>query len=131
MAAAMPARRRGVVIGQAGDRDDDAIAEFARAAWAMRPDHVFIKEMESYWRGRTRGAVPAVIERALRESGARSEGLSHHDTELDAVRAALDWARPGDLLLLTVHADREAVFALLQTRAARSRSPEPAAKSQT
>ena len=131
MAAALPARRRGVVLGQAGDRDDEAIGEFARAAWAMRPDHVFIKEMESYWRGRTRGAVPAVIERALREAGARPEGLSHHDTELEAVRAALDWARPGDLLLLTVHADREAVFALLQTRAAGSRSPEPAAESQT
>ena len=58
MVAAMPARRRGVVIGQAGDRDDATIAEFARATWTMRPDRVFIKEMEKYLRGREPGAFP-------------------------------------------------------------------------
>src|SRR5262249_27776357 len=62
MAAAMPAQRRGLVIGQAGDRDDAAIREFARAAWAMNPDHVFIKEMEIYLRGREPGVVPDMIE---------------------------------------------------------------------
>jgi hypothetical protein len=30
-----------------------------------------------------------------------------------AVREALEWARPGDLLVLAVHEDRRAVVALL------------------
>jgi cyanophycin synthetase len=114
MAAALRGRRRALVIGQAGDRDDAAIAELARVAWALHPDRVFIKEMEKYLRGRERGAVPAMIERELRRAGARDEALSRHDSELEAVEAALEWARPGDLLLLTVHTDRDAVIEKLE-----------------
>jgi UDP-N-acetylmuramyl tripeptide synthase len=43
MAAALPALRRLVLIGQAGDRDDASIRELARAAWAGRPDRVIVK----------------------------------------------------------------------------------------
>ena len=119
MIAAMPARRRGIVIGQAGDRDDDAIREFARAAWAMAPEAVFIKEMEVYLRGREPGVVPALIEAELRSAGAGSGTISRWPTELAAVHAALAWARDGDLLLLTTHAQRDEVIALL-TRLAES-----------
>ena len=113
MAAAMPARRRAIVIGQAGDRDDDAIREFARTAWAIHPARVFIKEMEPFLRGRDRGVVPAMIEAELRMLGAPADSLAHSDTELDAVRAALAWGRDGDLLLLTTHAQRPEVIALV------------------
>jgi UDP-N-acetylmuramyl tripeptide synthase len=113
MTAAMPARRRGIVIGQAGDRDDDAIHELARTVWAMGPAHVFIKEMETFLRGRERGVVPAMIDAELRRLGAGGALLSHWESELEAVRASLDWAREGDLLLLTTHAQRDEVIALL------------------
>jgi UDP-N-acetylmuramyl tripeptide synthase len=113
MAAAMPARRRGVVIGQAGDRDDESIREFARAAWAIHPERFFIKEMEPYLRGRDRGVVPALIDAELRRLGAAPESLTRYQTELEAVRAALGWARADDLLLLTTHAQRDEVIALL------------------
>jgi cyanophycin synthetase len=118
MVAALPASRRAIVMGQAGDRDDEAIAEFARAAWAMRPDHVFVKEMEPYLRGRERGVIPALIEAELRRAGADEGGLSRWESELEAVRAALAWAREGDLLLLTTHAQREEVIALMEQLAA-------------
>jgi len=114
---ALPAQRRAIVIGQAGDRDDASIAEFARAAWTLDPDHVFLKEMESYLRGRERGVIPELIAAELRRSGARDESVSRHDSELDAVRAALAWAQPGDQLVLTVHEDRDAVIELLESRA--------------
>ena len=113
MMASMPARRRGVVIGQAGDRDDDAIRALAHAAWSIQPEHVFIKEMEVYRRGREPGAVSSVIESELLRSGARAPMLSRWPSELAAVRAALAWAREGDLLLLTTHAQRDEVIALL------------------
>lgn len=114
MARAVPAERRALVIGQAGDRDDEAIRELAHAAWTLRPDRIFVKEMEIYLRGRERGVVPAMIDRTLREAGAPAEAIEHCDSELSAVRRALEWARTGDLLLLTTHAEREAVIALLQ-----------------
>jgi UDP-N-acetylmuramyl tripeptide synthase len=68
MMSAMPAGRRGIVIGQAGDRTDEAIRALAEAAWAMKPDRMFVKELEDYLRGRERGAVP--FPRAPRGLGA-------------------------------------------------------------
>lgn len=115
MAAAIPATRRAIVIGQAGDRDDDAIREFARAAWAMRPDRVFVKEMEIYLRGREKGVVPAMIEAEFRAIGAAPEALTRSESEMEAVRAALAWAQDGDLLLLTTHAQRGEVIELMRT----------------
>jgi cyanophycin synthetase len=123
MAAALPAQRRAIVIGQAGDRDDEAIGEFARAAWAMSPARVFIKEMEVFLRGRERGAVPAVIEAELRRCGASADMLVRADSELEAVRAALEWAQKGDLLLLTTHAQRDEVIALIERLASESWTP--------
>ena len=114
MAASFPAKRRGLVVGQAGDRDDASIREFARTSWAMHPDRVFVKEMEIYLRGRERGVVPELILAELRVIGAREDQLERHPAELAAVRAALQWAREGDLLLLTTHADRDGVTALMR-----------------
>jgi UDP-N-acetylmuramyl tripeptide synthase len=130
MARAIPARRRALVIGQAGDRDDESIAELARVAATLEPDRVFLKEMEKYLRGRERGVVPALIERELRRAG--SAEISHHESELAAVEAALEWARPGDLLVLTVHTDRDLVSARLAALVAGSGvAAKPAATSST
>jgi UDP-N-acetylmuramyl tripeptide synthase len=114
MVALLPAKRRGLVIGQAGDRDDASIREFARASWTMHPDRVFVKEMEIYLRGREKGVVPEIILGELAAIGARANQLERFDDELAAVRAALQWAEEGDLLLLTSHAERDGVTALLR-----------------
>lgn len=123
MAAAIPATRRAIVIGQAGDRDDDAIRAFARAAWAMRPDRVFVKEMEIYLRGREPGVVPALIEAEFRAAGATADAIERCPSEMHAVRAALAWARDGDLLLLTTHAQRGEVIELMRVLAERHWRP--------
>lgn len=122
-AGAMPAHRRAVVIGQAGDRDDDAIRAFAAAAWAMKPDRVFIKEMDSYRRGREPGEVPALLAAGLLGAGAASDALEHAGNEIEAVRAAMHWSREGDVVLLTTHAARDQVIALMETMSARGWSP--------
>jgi UDP-N-acetylmuramyl tripeptide synthase len=113
--SAIPATRRGIVLGQAGDRDDDSIRALAQGAFAMHPDRIFIKDMDVYWRGRGKGEIPALLESGFLAAGAAREAIEHHGDELSAIRAALAWAREGDLLLLTTHADRDAVFALMQT----------------
>jgi cyanophycin synthetase len=123
LAAAHPSKRRGLVLGQAGDRDDESIRDLARTAWSMRPDHVFIKEMDVYLRGRERGVIPALIESELLGGGAEARTLSHWASELDAVRAALAWAKEGDLLVLTTHAQRDEVAALLDQLAASTWAP--------
>ncbi len=122
-AAAIPAQRRGIVLGQAGDRDDESIRALARGAWAMRPDRVFLKDMEVYWRGRAAGVIPALLQAEFLALGAQPESLETHPDELSAIRAALAWAGEGDLLLLTTHADRDAVFALMRALVAAAWRP--------
>ncbi|HEY8020840.1 MAG TPA: Mur ligase family protein [Thermoanaerobaculia bacterium] len=119
VAAVLPATRRLLIVGQAGDRDDDAIRELAATAWRLRPDHVVVKELPSMLRGRQEGEVPAILEDELRRQGAPAEALSRAADEPAAVERALAWARPGDLLVLLVHTDRDAVLARLEQAGAR------------
>jgi UDP-N-acetylmuramyl tripeptide synthase len=114
MVAALPARRRLVLLGQAGDRSDDAIRELARAALALHPDRVVLKEMDRYLRGRRPGEVPGLMADELTRHGVPASAISQPGDELAAVRDALAWARPGDVLLLTVHQDRPLVLAMIE-----------------
>ncbi len=96
--------RLGLLLGQAGDRDDDAIGDLARTAWRATPDRVVLKDLDGYLRGRARGDVPALLRAALIGAGARADQLELADDETDGVTRLLAWARPGDLLVMPVHA---------------------------
>lgn len=113
-AASLPAQRRLLLFGQAGDREDAQLTELARAAWTTQPfDHVIVKEMPAMLRGRAEGDVSTVLVNALTKAGARPEAIELAPNEVAGVRAALSWARPGDLLVLGVHTDRKVVLALV------------------
>ncbi len=113
MANALPATRRLLVLGQAGDRDDAAIQEFARSAWAFRPNRIVLKEMEPYRRGRPVGEVTEVMRREFIRLGVNPASIVGEPSEYDALLAALRWAQAGDVLLLPLHAERERGLDLL------------------
>jgi UDP-N-acetylmuramyl tripeptide synthase len=113
MAAALPAKRRLVLLGQAGDRDDGSILALVRETWKARPDRILIKEMTKYLRGREPGEVAGMIEAELRRLGAGSHQMERASSEMEGVRKALAWARPGDLLLLLSHSDRSTLLKLM------------------
>jgi len=119
-AAALPAERRLVTIGQAGDRDDASILQLARATWSAGPDRVLVKAMSEYLRGRQEGETQSMIEAELRTLGADDSHLVRTGDELDTARTALAWARPGDLILLIVHSHRDEVVAYLQKQESES-----------
>ncbi len=110
MGRALPAKRRLVLIGQAGDRDDNSIRELPRMVWKTRPDRVILKELVKNLRGRELGDVPALMADEFRRLGAPEHALEHAPNELAAVEQALRWAQPGDLLLLITHEERERVL---------------------
>lgn len=114
VARGLPAERRLIILGQAGDRSDEAIRDLARIAWSLQPDRVVIKELPEMLRGRTEGEVPAILEDELRRLGAAEEAIDRAPDEIAAVRQALAWAREGDLLLLLVHTRRDEVLELLR-----------------
>ncbi|HEY4575027.1 MAG TPA: Mur ligase family protein [Thermoanaerobaculia bacterium] len=106
----IPAERRLLLLGHAGDRGDGAIRDLARAALRFAPDRIILKEMPELLRGRQPGEIPAILEDELRRQGFPAERIEHAGSELEGARKALAEARPGDLLILLAHAQREEVL---------------------
>ncbi len=112
--AAIPARRRAVVVGTAGDRNDEALRALARAAWTTVPvGMVIVKDLPQLARGRAQGTLVDVLSTELATCGASGDQVQRAADEPSAVRAAMAWAEPGDLVVLTVHEGRAAVLAQL------------------
>ena len=100
MARAVPARRRVLCFGQAGDRPDSLIERMTRDAFAIGLDHVVVSELPKYYRGREPGEVFAVIRRTLKEQGLDDDNIRHFEQELESFDHALEWAEPGDLVIM-------------------------------
>jgi len=100
MARAIPAERRALCFGQAGDRPDELIRELARDAWEIGLDRVVVSELANYYRGREPGDVFNVISDELKKQGATDEQIGHNDEELETLEEALSWAQPGDLVIM-------------------------------
>jgi len=112
------AGRLALLLGQAGNRKNADIEQLVRVAAEFHPDLVVVKENESQLRGRAPGEVPQLIHAELKRLGLPESALPMAGSELEAVHAALAWARPGDVLALPIHsaAARSAVVALLESR---------------
>ena len=135
LVASLRARSTGrlaVITGSAGDRTDAEITGMARAIHAAGPDGIFVREMHDYLRGRAPGEVPELFERAFQALDASSSpGRSptpcvRASTEIEALEQAFAWARPGDVVALLIHVDREGLRAFV-ARHARPDAPQPAA----
>ncbi len=110
--------RLALLLGHAGNRQDADIEELARVAAAAGPDLVVVKEIPTHLRGRALGEIPRIIRGALLSAGVPEAAVVMRESELAAAEQALDWARPGDVLGLLVHAAdaRAAVLAALAAR---------------
>ncbi|WAS92830.1 Mur ligase family protein [Nannocystis punicea] len=102
-----------VSLGIAGDRRDDDIRDIARAVASLGPDLVLTRDLEHYLRGRSPGEVPALLEQSFAGLGIACERV---ESEVAAIRRGLEWARPGDVIAILVHVDRDEVWAELRAR---------------
>ena len=114
MARGVDARRRVLCFGQAGDRTDELIRELARDAWAIGLERVVVSELPKYHRGREHGEVYGIIRDELLKCGATDPQVSHNDEELDSLREALDWAEPGDLVIMLALGGAKPVHEMLK-----------------
>lgn len=92
-----------LLLGQAGNRDDAAIAELAATAAAAQPDSIVIKELPDMLRGRALGEVPRLIQNALIGAGFDSRRVALEADEIAASRRLLGEAATGDVVVLPVH----------------------------
>ncbi len=92
-----------LLLGQAGNRGDDAIAALAAVAASARPDRVVLKDIAGYMRGRSEGEVARVLSAALQAGGVAARAISIELDELVASQDLVRDARPGDVVVLPVH----------------------------
>ena len=119
MAQAIPAERRALCFGQAGDRPDGLIRELARDAWEIGLDRVEVSELAVYHRGREHGDVFGIIRDELLGQGAEDSQIVHNEEELESLQDAIDWARPGDLVIMLALGGAGPVHARLMELGAR------------
>jgi cyanophycin synthetase len=110
---AVPAIRKLLLAGQAGDRSDEDTRDMTRAIWACEPDMVVIKELPKKLRGRRLGELSDIIEAELVTLGASKDMMLRADDELSSVRQSLEWAHQGDFLVLLLHEQRQEAMDLI------------------
>jgi UDP-N-acetylmuramyl tripeptide synthase len=108
--SAMKPERVTLLMGQAGDRSDQAIREQARVACSMHPDRLLVCELPGHERGRTLEAVPALIRDEALACGLRASQIETFRAPLEAARAALAQARSGDVLVLLALIQRDEIL---------------------
>ena len=113
----MPAKRRLLMVGQAGDRDNKLVRGLVKSALLAEPDCLVICELQHYLRGRQLGEIPALIEQYALELGMQPEQIIHAESSLSGAQKALDWAQSGDVLLILSLTDRQQVIDLIKSYA--------------
>jgi len=100
-----------VVIGTAGDREDNAIEGIGRIA-AEHADAVIVKDSEKYLRGREAGEMPGILRRV-----AGDRVVMECPNERTAVYAGLDLLGKGDVLAVMCIEDSDEILAYLEKHA--------------
>ncbi|MCF1709362.1 hypothetical protein L0V05_11080 [Tabrizicola sp. J26] len=111
--AALPARRRFVLLSHAGDRSDADIRALASGAFALAPDVVVAAENPKYLRGRAPGEVSGLLRQASLDLGLAPEHVLLAASPADGADKILRMVGPGDLALLLVHDERAKIFDML------------------
>lgn len=109
----MPAKRRLVMMGQAGDRSDELIQGLVKSALQANPDILIICEMQSHLRGRQIGEIPNIIQNHALKLGMNKNHIIHATDTIQGTKKALAWAKNGDVLLLLALTNRDAIIDLL------------------
>ena len=114
--------RLGLLLGQAGNRGDEAIHALAHTAAEFLPDRIIIKEIASMLRGRQWGEVPALLQAGLADANFAAINIETVADEVNAGRCLLEWAKPGDVVVLPIHqtAARAELTVLLDEMAIKS-----------
>lgn len=113
----LPAKRRILLLGHAGDRSDEEIRALTSGAFSFLPDHVIISEIPDYLRGRASGEVSDIIRNECLRGGLEANQLSYATDPLAGTEQALERLGPGDLALLLILSHRDQVIELLSSSA--------------
>ncbi len=110
---ALRSGRLTVIMAAPGDRSDADIADVASEVFAAKPDRIFVRDLPHYLRGRAPGEVPEIFARTFHDLGFADDAFARVTSEVDGLERAFSDARPGDVVVVLVHLDRDEVSAFL------------------
>ncbi|HEX2140728.1 MAG TPA: Mur ligase family protein [Candidatus Limnocylindria bacterium] len=116
-----PGRVR-LALGTAGDRSDEVLHALGALA-GQQADDVVICEKQHYLRGREVETMNEIFRRGAADAGYR-RAVRAYPSELDALKALVRRARPGDVAAVMSHAERDAIFAWLAAAGYRPMLPD-------
>ncbi|WP_339723353.1 Mur ligase family protein [uncultured Paraglaciecola sp.] len=105
----LPAKRRIAMFSHAGDRSDEDIRNLTAAVTELDASLYVVCELERYLRGREIGDVPKVATEFLRQQAVPAKKIQYAANPLEGAKIAMEFAQPGDVVLLFVLSDREEV----------------------
>jgi cyanophycin synthetase len=94
-------------LGAVGDRHDDLLERLGEIA-GMQADVVAIGHKRRYLRGRSQDQLEGLLRAGLERVGV-AEAVSY-DTEVESLAALVEEARPGDVVGLMCHAERQEAY---------------------
>lgn len=110
----IPAKRRFVLLSHAGDRSDQDIRDVTETALGLKPDFVIAAELEDYLRGRDAGEVTKLIAETCAAQGMSEERVIRANSPSEGTEKVLEIVDPGDVALLLILSERDAVFRILR-----------------
>lgn len=114
MLSNMPAKRKYLLIGQAGDRSDQDIIDLTKGAVRFKPDVVATMDMVDYLRGRELGETAAIIKAECIDNGVDANSIVHFSSPPEGAQFIIDQLEEGDLVLLLALAERDKIFEMLK-----------------
>lgn len=112
---AFNACRHIVLMGQAGDRTDQEIRDFVRAACDLNPRPLLVCDLPGYDRGRQAGVVSELIREFALDAGLPEDAVTRFKSPVEGVRQALNDAKEGDCLVLLALTQRDEVLEMVRT----------------
>ncbi len=106
-----------LIIGTAGDRPNETFQALGRMS-AEASDHIILKDMLSYLRGRQPGEMQGLMDEGVRAGGGRSLALV--SDEISAIDLSLTDLRPGDVVAVMATDQPQAVAKHLAALASES-----------
>jgi cyanophycin synthetase len=108
-------------LGAVGDRTDELLGRLGEIG-AMGADVVAIAHKQHYLRGRTLEELDGLLREGAGRVGVTD--VTSYDTEVECLAGLVDQARPGDVVGLMCHAERQAVYDWIADRGGTPDTPE-------
>jgi UDP-N-acetylmuramyl tripeptide synthase len=110
---ALPARKKWLMLGHAGDRSDTEISNLTRCIMDIDPDYLMIVENPEYLRGRSLGDIPQLITDTALSCKMLQQQIFYAGTPTMGTKQIIEQLQDGDLVFLMVLSERDSVVKLL------------------